>query len=382
MRRAEGALGGQRAAVPTTGDAVDPRDLERLLERGRRQDAREPARHHRLAGARRAHHQQVVPARRGDLERPLRVRLAADVGEVRSIAPAWQRRAGARVRARDSSGRAGGPRCWLERADAEHLHPARERRLRPRSPRARSSARIRARERPAPPRACRGPAAAPRRATTPRRPPSPSSASAGTWPLAASTPTAIARSNAGPALRTAAGARLAVRRCWGKSRSELSSAARTRSRASRTDASGRPTSENAGRPRRTSTSTVTSRPSTPSTANVATLASMGGTLGRRDRTVWARCCTDSATGARAVPSPNRHARQPTRHTARPSVPGCGQQAADQDPRRTPRSARGTPRARAPRARRLRGCWSATTARGAGEIDVIAFGHGARWSSAR
>ena len=64
---------------------------------------------------------------------------------------------------------------------------------------------------------------------------------------------------AGPALRTPPGARFAVSRCSGNSSPEFSSAARTRSRDSRTAASGSPTIVKAGRPRRTSTSTVTSR---------------------------------------------------------------------------------------------------------------------------
>ena len=71
------APGGQRA-----GDRVDGGRLERLVERERRQDARQPPRHHRLARARGADEQQVVPAGRRNLERPPRQRLAAHVGEV------------------------------------------------------------------------------------------------------------------------------------------------------------------------------------------------------------------------------------------------------------------------------------------------------------
>ena len=52
---------------------------------------------------------------------------------------------------------------------------------------------------------------------------------------------AIARSNPGPALRRSAGARLAVIRLSGKSNPQLTIAARTRSRDSRTAASGSPT---------------------------------------------------------------------------------------------------------------------------------------------
>ena len=42
----------------------------------------QPRREHRLAAARRADHQQVVAAGGGDLQRPLRLLLALDVGEV------------------------------------------------------------------------------------------------------------------------------------------------------------------------------------------------------------------------------------------------------------------------------------------------------------
>ena len=47
-----------------------------------RQDPRQPAREHRLARAGRPGEQQVVAARRGDLEGPARPLLAAHVGEV------------------------------------------------------------------------------------------------------------------------------------------------------------------------------------------------------------------------------------------------------------------------------------------------------------
>ena len=48
----------------------------------RRQEGREASREHRLAGARRADEEQVVAAGGRDLERALRVLLAADLGEV------------------------------------------------------------------------------------------------------------------------------------------------------------------------------------------------------------------------------------------------------------------------------------------------------------
>ena len=61
-----------------------------------------------------------------------------------------------------------------------------------------------------------------------------------TCPAAASTPSAIGRSNDEPALRMSAGARLTVTRCGGNSKPELRIALRTRSRLSRTLASGKP----------------------------------------------------------------------------------------------------------------------------------------------
>src|SRR4051812_43171079 len=89
-------------------------------------------------------------------------------------------------------------------------------------------------------------------------------------------PQAIARSKPGPSLRRWAGARLTVMRLAGNAKPELRIAARTRSRASRTARSPRPTIVKLGRPVRTSTSTVTRRLSTPWIANVVTWANMPG----------------------------------------------------------------------------------------------------------
>ena len=73
----------QHASLPEQpGDRVELGRLERLFARELRQDRREPPRQHRLARAGRADHEQVVTARRGDLERPPRLRLAAHLGEV------------------------------------------------------------------------------------------------------------------------------------------------------------------------------------------------------------------------------------------------------------------------------------------------------------
>ncbi len=67
-------------------DAVDLGRLQRLLQRHRREDRGNPLGQHGLARARRADHQQVVPAGHGHLERALGVLLALDVGEVLLVA--------------------------------------------------------------------------------------------------------------------------------------------------------------------------------------------------------------------------------------------------------------------------------------------------------
>ena len=82
MRAAERAAVGERAAFDLAGDRGDHRDFEQLGRRERRQDRRQPRRQHRLAGAGRADHEQVVAAGGGDLERALGALLALDVLEV------------------------------------------------------------------------------------------------------------------------------------------------------------------------------------------------------------------------------------------------------------------------------------------------------------
>ena len=69
-----------RPSMPA--DAVDARHFERLVGRQARQDGGQRAGQQRLAAARRAGHDDVVPARRRDLQRALRVLLAAHFGEV------------------------------------------------------------------------------------------------------------------------------------------------------------------------------------------------------------------------------------------------------------------------------------------------------------
>ena len=83
VRRAERAGATvRRPFVELAGDRGDHRHFEQLARRERRQDRGQPARQHRLAGAGRADHQQVVAAGGGDLERALGGLLALDVGEV------------------------------------------------------------------------------------------------------------------------------------------------------------------------------------------------------------------------------------------------------------------------------------------------------------
>src|SRR5690349_22078721 len=81
MWRAERTLG-HKPSARETGDAVDPGDLECLLEGWRREDARQSACEHRLPAARRANHEDVVAASSGDLECALGICLTANVGEV------------------------------------------------------------------------------------------------------------------------------------------------------------------------------------------------------------------------------------------------------------------------------------------------------------
>jgi hypothetical protein len=75
--------------------------------------------------------------------------------------------------------------------------------------------------------------------------------------------TATGRSSDAPTFRNPAGARLTVTTPDGREKPLFRSADRTRSRASRTLGSGRPTIVNAGRPDETSTSTSRTRASIP-----------------------------------------------------------------------------------------------------------------------
>src|SRR5882672_3136638 len=90
---------------------------------------------------------------------------------------------------------------------------------------------------------------------------------------AARIPSAIGRSKRPLSLRSSAGARLTVMRRAGNSKRELTRAARTRSRASFTSVSGRPTMVNEGSPFPRCTSTVTSGAFKPASARLWSTAS-------------------------------------------------------------------------------------------------------------
>ena len=199
------------------------------------------------------------------------VTLAADVGQVCAPEPVRPDPARPAWRVPAASARGEGPRA--ARATGWRS-PRCPRRGRPRSvrlgheqaPVARSPAPSAAFSAPLTGRS--SPLSAPLQARSPR------ALSAGSSPLATSSPTAIARSKPGPALRTCAGARFTVRRFCGKSRPELRRAARTRSRDSRIARSGSPTSV------KVEASAVVHLDGhllgrTPSSVNVATAASTG-----------------------------------------------------------------------------------------------------------
>ena len=97
-------------------------------------------------------------------------------------------------------------------------------------------------------------------------------------PGAASSASAIGRSNDVPSFRTSAGERCTVIRLDGTSNPEVESAAVTRSRASFTAFDARPTMVQDGSPGTTSTSTVTSIASMPMTEADRMEASMGAQL--------------------------------------------------------------------------------------------------------
>ena len=83
VRGSERALSDQSVACSdASGHRVDFRRLERLVERHRRHDRRQPPDEHRFARARRTDHQHVVASGRGDFERSLGDPLSLDVAEI------------------------------------------------------------------------------------------------------------------------------------------------------------------------------------------------------------------------------------------------------------------------------------------------------------
>ena len=83
MRCSKRRLGYQRASGgQQTGDRVDPRHLESLVAGQRRQDARQPARQHRLTCTGRAGKQEIVSACRRELECAAGAFLPANVREI------------------------------------------------------------------------------------------------------------------------------------------------------------------------------------------------------------------------------------------------------------------------------------------------------------
>jgi hypothetical protein len=85
MRAAEWPPRGQSTTLDLAGNGGDHRDLEQFRRRQRWQDRWQPRRKHRLARARRPHHQQVMAAGCCDFERSLGALLALDVAQVEFI---------------------------------------------------------------------------------------------------------------------------------------------------------------------------------------------------------------------------------------------------------------------------------------------------------
>ena len=278
-----GARNGRRvdepAAVAQARDAVDARDLERLLARQRRQDRRQAPGEHRLARARRPAEQQVVAAGGRDRRAPRSgapcPRTSARSGPAPPAVPALAvapARRGCRRPRRAGSRR---PRA----ASSRRRRPAR-RRAPPRRTRSTGTS---SRSTPAPRgalghrerAAARAQLAAERQLAEHRQPRR--ARSAGSCPLAARTPQRDRQ--------VEARARLAQRgrrevdgdaACAG-TRSPSSGSPRARARAPRArPRSARPTIVKRGSPARTSTSTVTCR-------GVEAVDGEGGDMGEHGR---------------------------------------------------------------------------------------------------
>ncbi len=258
---------------------VDAGDLERLGVRQGREDGAQPPGQHRLAGAGRPAEQEVMTARGRDLERLARERQPADVGEVDQLVVERCARRGRSGSARADPSRATAPRPSGTRAARRACAPpapARRRRARPRrrwragtttapTPARASASTSAKRARHRPDRAVEAELAEHRDAVEHAGRERVVGARAHRARPRARAPIRI--------LRTPPGARFTVIRRCGHSRPDDSTAARTRSRDSRTAASGSPTTWYAGRPDETWTSTVTGCPSTPMSVALRTAAS-------------------------------------------------------------------------------------------------------------
>ena len=255
---------------PRRNGCAAPRATRRAREVG--QDPRQARRQHGLARARGAHQEEVVSTGGCDLQRAARHQLTPDVEEI-----------GLR-RARRGPG--GAEAATLPRAP--HRAATRRRSATLDAGRTRSPATNAAStEAPTGTTTCSASMAATkrrdrrdRRGQTRRGPssptkPVPSTHRAGRTSDATSSPMAMGRSSPAPVLRTPDGARFTVTRRVGHGSWHDKSAARTRSRDSRTAASGSPTTVKPGRPADTWTSTDTERPSTPNRVAEGIQASMG-----------------------------------------------------------------------------------------------------------
>ena len=87
--RTEGPLLEEPPTREQPGHGVKPGGLQRLRPRHPRQDRRQPAGEHRLAGSWRPHEQRVVASGGGDLQRPPRDALSPHLREVQAGRPKW-----------------------------------------------------------------------------------------------------------------------------------------------------------------------------------------------------------------------------------------------------------------------------------------------------
>ena len=272
MRRAKRTLREQAAfGRHQSRRRVHGRRLERLFEGPRRQQSRQPPGQHRLASPRRTGEQQVVMSGGSNLEGAPRQRLTVHIGQIGPLPRATAVSVDGR-RAAASSPSWSARRASISEAAPRTSTPGTRRASRT-LPRGTTIIAIAAaRDASAAGSTPRQGRARPSSASSPRTTARAGNAG-GSCPPAARTASAIGRSKLLPALRRSAGARFTVMRCGGNSRPALRIALRTRSRLSRTLASGRPTIVNSGRPKLTSASTRTSSADTPTSAAVKVKAS-------------------------------------------------------------------------------------------------------------